>query len=109
MMVDFDSTQARAKEVSPSTSREGGQAEVTTTKPPSTSPSLTVDGVEKMYHQLAEIHAIPTAQLVECARWLRSDSTLNPIQARTHWSKPVVLPSTIRLAPSLATDSLSHA
>jgi hypothetical protein len=30
------------------------------------SPPLTTDGVDKMYHQLAEIHAIVTVQLVEC-------------------------------------------
>jgi hypothetical protein len=35
-------------------------------KPLSASPPLTTDRVEKMYHQLAEIHAIATTQLVEC-------------------------------------------
>jgi hypothetical protein len=65
-MVDFTSTQAQAKE---------DQAKATAAKTLSTSPPLTSDGVDKMYHQLAEIHTIATMQLVECARWHRSDST----------------------------------
>jgi hypothetical protein len=35
-----------------------GQAEATVAKPPSASPPPTVDGVDKLYRQLAEIHAI---------------------------------------------------
>jgi hypothetical protein len=41
-------------------------------KPLSASPPLTADGVEKMYHQLAESHAITAAELMECAYWHRS-------------------------------------
>jgi hypothetical protein len=41
----------------------------------STSPPPTADRVDKLYHQLVEIHAIATAQLAECTRWRRSDST----------------------------------
>jgi hypothetical protein len=55
LMVDFASNQARAKKVAPSASREGDQ--------------IVADGVDKMYHQLAEIHIITTMQLAECARW----------------------------------------
>jgi gamma-glutamylcysteine synthetase len=47
------------------------------------SPSPTADGVDKLYHQLAEIHTIAARQLAECARWCHSDSTPSPIQART--------------------------
>jgi hypothetical protein len=68
-MVNFASTQAQDKEVAPPTSHEGGQAEATAIKPPSASPPLTTNGVDKMYHQLAEIHAISAMQLAECARW----------------------------------------
>jgi hypothetical protein len=49
-------------------------------KPPSTSPPLTTDGVDKMYHQLVEIHAITTAQLVESSRRRCSDSTPSLLQ-----------------------------
>jgi hypothetical protein len=56
--------------------------------------------MHKMYHQLAEIHAITAAQLAECARWLRSDSSLSPIRAGTSQPKHVVMPSMIILAPS---------
>jgi hypothetical protein len=37
-------------------------------KAPSTSPLPTADEVDKLYHQLAEIHAIAIAQLAECTR-----------------------------------------
>jgi hypothetical protein len=80
MMVDCTTTQTWAKEVASSASREGGQTEATTAKPPSTSPLLTTDGLDKMYHQLAEIHAITAVQLTECARWHRSNQT--PILVR---------------------------
>jgi hypothetical protein len=75
-MVDFTSTQAHAKEVAPPTSCKGGQDEAAT-KPLNASPPLTADGVDKMYHQLAEIHTIITMQLAEYARWHRSDSTVS--------------------------------
>jgi hypothetical protein len=69
-------------------------------KPRSALPPLIVDGVEKMCYQLTEIHAITTAQLAECARWHRSDSTPSLVWAGTSWPKPNVTPSMIRLAPS---------
>jgi hypothetical protein len=75
LVVDFASTQDRAKEVAPSTSCEGDQTEAIAAKPPSTSPPLTVDGVDKMYCQLVEIYAIVAAQLEDCARWHQSDPT----------------------------------
>jgi hypothetical protein len=60
-MMDFTSTQAQAKEVSPPASREGGKEEAAAATPVITSLPLTTDGVDKMYHQLVEIHAITTA------------------------------------------------
>jgi hypothetical protein len=81
MMVDCTTTQTWAKEVAPSASREGGQTEATVANPPSTSPLLTTDGLDKMYHQLAEIHAITAVQLTECARWHRSNQTPIPVRA----------------------------
>jgi hypothetical protein len=100
-MVDFTSTQAQAEEVDPPINREGGQLEVAVVKPLSASPPLTTDRVDKMYHQLAEIHAIAAAQLAECARWHRSDTT--PAQfgsGPADRPRPVAMPSMIRLAPS---------
>jgi hypothetical protein len=67
LMVDFAFTQAQAKDVAPLLA-EGGQDEAAMAKPLSASPSLTTDGMDKMYHQLAEIHAITAMQLVECSR-----------------------------------------
>jgi hypothetical protein len=66
-MVDITSTPARAKEMAPPTSHEGGggQEDATATKPLSRSPPLTTDRVDKMYCQLAEIYAIAAVQLVE--------------------------------------------
>jgi hypothetical protein len=52
-------------------------------KPLITSPPLTTDGVDKFYHQLAEIHAITVVKLAECAHWRRSDQTPGPVQAMT--------------------------
>jgi hypothetical protein len=46
LMMDFTSTQARAKEMDTSASREGGQSEFAAAKPLSTSPPLTADGVD---------------------------------------------------------------
>jgi hypothetical protein len=67
-MTDFTSTQAQAKEVTPQSNYEGGwQDEATAVKPLSASPPLTANWVDKMYCQLAEIHAITTAQLEKCA------------------------------------------
>jgi hypothetical protein len=34
----------------------------------STSPPLTADALDKMYHQLAKIHAIAATQLADCTR-----------------------------------------
>jgi hypothetical protein len=57
-MVDFTSTKAQAKEVAPPARREGGQDEAIIAKPLGASPMLTVDGVDKRYYQLTEIHVI---------------------------------------------------
>jgi hypothetical protein len=78
-MVDFTSTQAQGKEAALTASLEGGQTEATAAMPLSASPLLTTDGVDKMYRQLADIHAIIAAQLAEFAHWCRSDSTPSSI------------------------------
>jgi hypothetical protein len=108
-MFDFTSTQAQVEEVAPPASSEGGRAEATTAKSLSASPQLTADGLDKMYRQLAEIHAIAAAQLAECAHWRRSDSTPSLVQARTRWYRPSMMPSVTRLAPSPPTDFFSQA
>jgi hypothetical protein len=100
LMVDFASTQTQAEEVAPPASCEEGHAEAAMAKPLSASPLLTADGVDKMYYQLAEIHAIAATQLIECACWRRSDSTPSSVRAETNWLRPITMPSTIRLAPS---------
>jgi hypothetical protein len=83
----------------------GRQAEAAATKPLSALSPLTIDWVEKMYCHLAEIQAIAAVQLAECARWLQSDSTPCPIQARTGRPKPIMMPSMIRLVPSPPTET----
>jgi hypothetical protein len=60
-----------------------GLAEATVTKALSISPPPTTNGVDKLYHQLAEIHAIFASQLAECTHGCRSYSTPTPVQART--------------------------
>jgi hypothetical protein len=84
-MMDFASTHAQAKEVAPSSSHDGGPTEAAAAKPTSTSPLPIADGVDKLYHQLAEIHIIATIQLAECALLHRSDPTPSPVWVGTAW------------------------
>jgi ABC-type Na+ efflux pump permease subunit len=81
LIVDITATQARAKGAAPSANHEGGQTGATATKTPSALPPPTVDGLDRMYHQPAKIHAIATMQLVERAHWQQSDPTSSPIRA----------------------------
>jgi hypothetical protein len=60
--------------VAPPASRKGGLTEAA-------EPLLTVDGVDKMYHQPAEIDVIITVQLAECAHWRQSDPATSPVRA----------------------------
>jgi hypothetical protein len=55
------------------------------TKPLNTSPPTPTDGVDKLYHQLPEIHVIAAEELAECARWHQVGPTSNLAQARTSW------------------------
>jgi hypothetical protein len=76
-MMEYASAQAQAKGVALTLSHEEGHTEATAARPPK-APSLpTTDGVDKIYHELVEIHAIATVQLAECARWRWSNLTPN--------------------------------
>jgi hypothetical protein len=89
-MIDYAPVQARGKGKALTASREGGQVAA---KDLNASPPLTTDRVDKLYHQLAEIHTVTTAQLAECARSCRSDSTPSPVWARTGQQRPNEMPS----------------
>jgi hypothetical protein len=67
-MVDLPATRAQAKGAAPSANRTGGQIETTTATPLNTLPPPSIDGVDKLYRQLVEIHTIVVAQLANCAR-----------------------------------------
>jgi hypothetical protein len=67
-MMDFASTQARPKGVTPTASHEEGHTESAMASPSRASPPPTTDEVDRMYCQLVEIHAIIATQLVECTR-----------------------------------------
>jgi hypothetical protein len=69
LMIDYAPTQARSKGVISTPSCGWGQVEVVVAKAPSASPLSTADRVDKLYRQLAEIHATTAVQLVECACW----------------------------------------
>jgi hypothetical protein len=84
-MMDFASSPARAKGAAPAASREEGRAQAVVARPPKASPPPTVDGVDKMYHQLAEIHTIADAQLAECARWCQSSPTHDAAHTSADW------------------------
>jgi hypothetical protein len=68
-MVDYASTQAPTKGVAPSASRQGSKTKAAAVEAPNTSYPPTANGVDMLYHQLAEIHAIVAMQLAECAHW----------------------------------------
>jgi hypothetical protein len=75
-MMDFASAHARAKGLAPTASCEERHIEAIAARLPKASPTPTADGVDKMYHQLADIHALAIAQLVECVHWHRSNLPL---------------------------------
>jgi hypothetical protein len=108
-MLNFTSTQALAKELSPPVRRREARVEATEGNSTSTSPPLTANGLERMYHQLAEIHAIAAAQLVECARWRRSDSTRRLVRLGASHPRPDQPPSRMRPASSPLSDLSSQA
>jgi hypothetical protein len=83
LMMDYVPTRARSKGVVCTPTRGWGQAEATLAMALSVSPPPIADGVDKLYHQVAEIHAIATAQLPECAHWRHSDSDPSPIWVGT--------------------------
>jgi hypothetical protein len=66
--MDYATIQARPGGVISTPRRRWGLAEATMAKATSFSPPPTTDEVDRLYCQLAEIHAISNAQLMECAR-----------------------------------------
>jgi hypothetical protein len=78
LMMDCVPTRARSGVVS-TPSHGWDQAEATAAMALCVSPPPIADGVDELYHQLVEIHAIAATQLVEGARWRCSDSTPSPI------------------------------
>jgi hypothetical protein len=107
LMVDVTSTQAQAKELAPLVPQAEAQARAAGGKSPKTPPPLTADGLDMMYRQLVEIHAISTAQLAECAHWRQTDSTPHSIRVGASRPRSGVAPSVTRLVPSLSTDFVS--
>jgi hypothetical protein len=83
-MVDFTFTQAQTEELAPLVGQGEAHVETVVAKSPGVSPPLTADEVDRMYRQLAEIHAITTAQLADCACWCWIDSP-PPHLARLKW------------------------
>jgi hypothetical protein len=79
LMMDCVPTRARSKGVVSTPSHGWYQAEATAAMALCVSPPPIADGVDELYHQLVEIHAITATQLVEGARWRCSDSTPSPI------------------------------
>jgi hypothetical protein len=66
LMMDFASTPTHPKGVALTASREEGHTDVIAARSPKDSPPPTADGVDMIYHQLVEIHAIAAVQLAEC-------------------------------------------
>jgi hypothetical protein len=92
-MMDYASAPAQGKGVAPTASPKEGYTKAPVARPPKASPPPTADRVDKMYHQLAEIHTIATMQLVECVRWHRSNPPWSPMwQERLHRHRMISLP-----------------
>jgi hypothetical protein len=104
LMVFLAATRAQAKGAAPSASCEGVQTEVAVTTPLNTLPPPSNDGVDWMYRQLEEIHAITATPLVECARWHWSDPTSCLVHTRAGWQRPTTKPFAARMAPLPPTD-----
>jgi hypothetical protein len=104
LMVDLATAQAQAKGAALSANCEEGQTKDAVAKPLNAPLPPSADGVDMLYHQLAEIHAITATQLVECARWRPSDPTSSPVHARASWQRPNVEPSAARMAPPPPTN-----
>jgi hypothetical protein len=83
LVLNVVATPAQAKGAARSADHEGGQTGATVTKTPSALPSPTAHGVDRLYLQLVEIHAIIAAQLVECTHWRQSDPTSSLIRDGT--------------------------
>jgi hypothetical protein len=58
-----------------------------------------IEEVDRLYRQLAEIHAISVAQLAKCTWWHHSDANPSPIWFRTDRWSPNGMPPTTRMAP----------
>jgi hypothetical protein len=72
-------------EIHASTSREEGRTKAIAARPLKALPPPTVDGVDKMYYKLAEIHAIAAALQAEWARWRESNLTPEVAHAGAGW------------------------
>jgi hypothetical protein len=96
-MVDLAATQLQAKGAAPPTSHEGGQTKATTAKPLTVPLPPSADGVNRQYHQLAEIHTITAAELAECARWCQFSPASNAAYAGAGWRGPTIEPSVARM------------
>jgi hypothetical protein len=70
-MLDLNATRAHAKGATPSANRKAGQT--------------SANGVDRLYHQLVDIHTNATVQLMDCACWRRTDPTSIPVNARAGW------------------------
>jgi hypothetical protein len=70
-MMDYTSTQARTKGVAPTTNHEKSHTEAVLARSSKALPPPSADRVDKMYLQLAEIHAVAivVAQLAKCVCW----------------------------------------
>jgi hypothetical protein len=95
LTIDYALVRAQGKGEAPTASHEEGLA---VAKALNASPLPTADGVDKLYLQPTEIHAVVITQLAECTRWCRFNSTRIPVQVRTTRQRPDETPSTIRMA-----------
>jgi hypothetical protein len=104
LVMDCATSQAQREGVGSTLRHLRGPAEATMAKAKSLSPPPTIDEVDRLYHQLGEIHTIGAMQLVECARWWRSTPAPSSVWARTGQQGPDAMLSMIRMVPLPPTD-----
>jgi hypothetical protein len=103
-MIDYALDQARSEGKVNAPHHQGGLTKATKAKAVSISPPPTADEVDRLYRQLAEIHAISAAQLAECTHWCRFASTSSPVWARTGRQGSDEMLSTTRMALPPSTE-----
>jgi hypothetical protein len=107
-MVDYAATRARSEGALLPPYGQLGLAEATVARAMVSSPPPTTGEVDRLYHQLTEIHAISATQVVECTCCRHSNPTPSQVWARVGRWGPDETPSATRRASPLPNSFVSQ-